>query len=205
MARGILTMKPSQGNVLQKPLPRKVPARAFTLAEMMTTLAIFSLVVIAMVSLQVFGFKMNAFTKSKLKSTTYSLKTLNRIRKQVRGANSVAVGNGDRTSFTADTSGNALQIYPTANEDDYVRFYVATNTDALYEITSADDSPSLIASNIINQTPFEMVDFQGNILADSQEHYAIEMTLQFAQLDFSVPSDNYDYYTLKTVMTPRIQ
>jgi len=179
--------------------------RAFTLAELMTTVAIFSLVIIAMVSLQVFGFKMNAFTASKLKSTAYSLKTLNQIRRQVRGAISVSVGNGNSSSFTATgTIGNALQIYPT-NNNDYILFYLVTNTDALYEYNSTNDNLSLVASNIVNLTPFEMVDFQGDVLTNSQEHYAVKMTLQFAQLDYSVPSDNYDYYKLQTVMTPRMQ
>lgn len=180
-------------------------ARAFTLAEMMTSLAIFSLVVIAMVSLQVFGFKMNALAASKLKSTVYSLKTLNQIRKQVRSANSVAVGNGDRTSFTNNTSGNALQIYPTTNTDNYIRFYLVPNTTALYVLNSASNNPTLIATNITNGVVFQMVDFQGNLLTNSQEHYAVKMKLQFAQLSFSVPSYNYDYYTLQTVMTPRLQ
>jgi len=180
-------------------------ARAFTLAEMMTSLAIFSLVVIAMVSLQIFGFKMNAMAASKLKSTVYSLKTLNQIRKQVRSANSVAVGNGDRTSFTSNTSGNALQIYPTTNTDDYIRFYLAANTTALYMLNSASNNPTLIATNITNQVVFQMVDYQGNPLTNSQEHYAIKMKLQFTQLSYSVPSYNYDYYALQTVMTPRLQ
>jgi len=185
--------------------PLTAAARAFTLAEMMTSLAIFSLVVIAMVSLQVFGFKMNALAASKLKSTVYSLKTLNQIRKQVRSANSVVVGNGDRTSFTSDTSGNALQIYPTTNTDDYIRFYLVSNTTALYLLNSASNNPTLIATNITNGVVFQMVDFQGNLLTNSQEHYAVKMKLQFAQLSYSVPSYNYDYYTLQTVMTPRLQ
>ena len=49
-------------------------ARAFTLAEMMTTMGIFSMVVLGMVSLQVFAFKMNAFTSSKLIITADGLK-----------------------------------------------------------------------------------------------------------------------------------
>jgi prepilin-type N-terminal cleavage/methylation domain-containing protein len=185
------------------PSPRV--ARAFTLAELMTAVAIFSLVVIGLLSLQIFGFKMNAITASKLKSTAYSLKTLNQIRRQVREASSVSVGNGDGASFTVtDSTGNALQIYPT-NDDNYLLFYLVTNTDALYEFNSTNNSVSLIASNVVNQTPFEMVNFLGDVLTNSQEHYAIEMTLQFAQLDYSVPSDNYDYYKLQTVMTPRVQ
>lgn len=189
----------------QEPPARRRLARAFTLAEMITTLAIFSLVVIAMVSLQIFGLKVNAITSSKLESTAYSLKVLDEIRDPVCEASSVSVGDGNRTAFSATgTSGNALQVYPTTNNN-YLRFYLATNTRALYELNSTNNNLSLIASNVVNQTVFEAVNFQGNLLSGNQEHYAIEMTLQFAQLAFTVPSNTYDYYSLQTEMTPRTQ
>ncbi len=190
------------------PMPRRgaTATRAFTLAEIMTALAIFSLVVIGMVSLEIFGFKMNSLTAAKLKSTASSLNVLDQVRGQVLGAYSVAVGNGSSTSFTTTgTSGNALQIYTGTNANIYLRFYVATNTSALYELNSTNHILSLIASQIFNPTPFETVDFQGNVSSSSQEHYAIRMTLQFSQLDYTVPGNTYDYYTLETEMTPRTQ
>jgi hypothetical protein len=49
------------------------------------------------------------------------------------------------------------------------------------------------------------VDFQGNMSSSTQEHYAIRMTLAFAQLEFTIPTNAYDYYTLETEMTPRSQ
>jgi prepilin-type N-terminal cleavage/methylation domain-containing protein len=195
-------------------LSRKMPiqaaaAHAFTLAEMMTTMAIFSMVVLAMVSLQIFGFKMNSFTSSKLIYTGYILKTLDQICNQVRGASLVQIGNGSSTSFTTTgTNGNALQVYPTTNLNNYIRFYLATNTAAfynLYQLTNGGQ-PSLIASNIIGSIAFQMEDYQGsNIVAGSTEHYTIGMTLQFSQLAYSDPIPAYDYYTLQTLMTPRMQ
>lgn len=171
----------------------------------MTTLAIFSLVVIAMASLQIFGLRVNAITSSKLESTAYSLKALDQIRDLVCEANSVSVGDGNSSSFTATgTSGNALQVYLTTNSN-YLRFYLATNTTALYELNSTNNNLSLLASNVVDQTVFEAVNFQGNILSGDQEHYAILLTLQFAQLAYTVPTNTYDYYTLQTEMTPRTQ
>ena len=183
-------------------------AHAFTLAEMMTTMAIFSMVVLAMVSLQIFGFKMNSFTSSKLNSTAYSLKALDQIRDQVRGANWVQVGNGSLTSFTVTSAnGNALQTYPSTNAINYIRFYLNTNSTKLYRLDSASNSqPILIASNITNQTIFQIEDCRGsNIVSGSTEHYTIQMTLQFSQLAYSTPIPAYDYYTLQTLMTPRMQ
>ena len=76
--------------------------RAFTLVELMITMAIFMMLVLAMVGVQIFGFKINALTTSKLMTTAYSLKALDQIQSQVRGASSVVVGNGTSlASFTA--------------------------------------------------------------------------------------------------------
>ena len=194
-------------------LSRKTPIQAaathaFTLAEMMTTMAVFSMVVLAMVSLQIFGFKMNSLTSSKLKSTAYSLKALDQIRDQVRGASWVQVGNGSLTSFTATgTNGNALQTYLSTNAINYIRFYLDTNTTKLYRLDSASpNSPIMIASNIINQTVFQIEDYQGgNMVSGGTEHYTVRMTLQFSQLAYSAPIGAYDYYTLQTLMTPRMQ
>lgn len=199
-------MKPCAANTLPKRRNGAATELAFTLAEVMTALAIFSLVVIAMVSLQLFGFKMNALADAKLKSTTSGLNILDQIQNRVLEAYSVAVGNGNSTSFTTTGStGNALQIYPGTNVNNYLRFYVMTNTGGLYELNSTNQQMSLIASNIINQTAFETVDFQGNISSSSQEHYSIRMILHFSRLAFTLPSSNSDYYTLETEMTPRTQ
>jgi prepilin-type N-terminal cleavage/methylation domain-containing protein len=203
-------MKSLPNNLLQKPPIQRMAACAFTLAEMMTTMAIFSIVVLAIVSLQIFGFKMNSFTSSKLRSTAYGLKTLNQIQDQVRGATLVQVGNGNGSSFTAtSTNGNALQINPTANLAHYIRFYLVTNTAAgynLYRLADDDGQPTLIASNIVNKTAFKITDYRGsNIVSGGTEHYAIGVTLQFSQLAYSAPTAVYDYYTLQTTVTPRIQ
>ena len=198
-------MKSRLLNASQKRL-NATAARAFTLPEMMTALSIFSFVVLGVVSVQLFGLKMNGLAASKLGSMASSLKVLNQIRDQVLEANSVAVGNGSSTSFTATgTSGNAVQIYPGTNTSIYLRFFVSPDTASLYELTSTNNQMWMIAPNITNQTVFQTVDFQGNISSSSQEHYAIRMTLQFMRLDFTLPTNTYNYYTLETEMTPRSQ
>jgi prepilin-type N-terminal cleavage/methylation domain-containing protein len=203
-------MKTLLDNPLHQLPVRVMTTRAFTLAEMMTTMAIFSMVVLAMVSLQIFGLKMNSFTSNKLMSTAYSLKALDQIRDQVRGASLVQVGDGSRTSFTSTgTNGNALQIYTSTNLTlNYTRFYLATNTANLYNLYELPygGGPVLIASNVISQTAFQVEDYRGsNIVSGSTEYYTIKMTLQFRQLNYSDPINDYYYYTLETRMTPRMQ
>jgi prepilin-type N-terminal cleavage/methylation domain-containing protein len=197
-------MKSLPTNLSREALARTMNTRAFTLTELMITMAIFAMVVLAMVSLQIFGFKTNALTTSKLQSTRYGLKALDQIQTQVRGANSVLVGNVNGSSFASTgTSGNALQVYPTTNTSSYVRFYLVTNTGTLYELNGA--TSLTLASNIVNRTLFQTVDCHGNVSSSGQEHYAIRLTLQFAQLAYRIPGNVYDYYTLQTEITPRTQ
>lgn len=181
---------------------------AFTIPELLLALSIFLVCVLGIVTLQILGLKMSAISASKMESTQASLKTLNSVRNQVLGANSVLVGNGDSNSFTATgTNGNALQVYPTTSSSNYLRFYLSTEDNKLYELNNSNETSTLkvIAPNVTNETVFQTVDFQGNTSSSSREHYAIKMTLQFAQLDYKVPTNKWEYYTLETEMTPRTQ
>ena len=178
----------------------------FTIAELLIALSIFLVCVLGLVSLQVLGLQMNAIAASKMKSTASGLKTLNAVRNQVLGANSVQVGNGDNNSFTATgTIGNALQVYPTTNSSNYLRFYLSTDDNTLYELNNSNSAVTAIAPNVTNESVFQTVDFQGNTSSSSREHYSIRMTLQFSQLDYKVPKSTREYYTLETEMTPRTQ
>ncbi len=179
---------------------------AFTISELLTALAIFLVVVLGLVTLQILGLKMNALALSKMESTSSSLKILNRVRNQVLEASSVAVGNGSGQSFVATgTNGNALQVYPGTNTSNYFRYYVSTNDNTLYELNSTNSELTAIAPNITNTLVFQTVDFQGNTSSSVQEHYAIKMTLHFSQLAYKVPKKATEYYTFETEMTPRVQ
>jgi prepilin-type N-terminal cleavage/methylation domain-containing protein len=196
-----------------RPAVRAAIVGAFTLAEMMVTMAIFSLVVIAMVSLQIFGFKMNALTSNKLRSTTDSLKVLDHIRNQIRGATNIVLigysnpGNNKFTAIPATSQqiGSAVQISNSPNN--CVTFYLNTNTGILYELGSATNSQpmALNRTKLINLLPFQTEDCNGNVLSSQNEHYTIKMTLQFSNLVYSVPTPTYDNYRLESRATPREQ
>lgn len=185
---------------------RVAAALAFSLVELLFALGIFLMAIAGVVSLPILGLKMNALAASKLRSTSASVKVLNQIRNQVLEASSVVVGNGGSTTFAATgTTGNALQVYPKSSATNYIRFFLSTKTFALYEWNSTNNQLWLLAPNITNESIFQTVDFQGKTSSSSQEHYSIKMTLQFAQLNYKVPTNSYEYYTLETEMTPRGQ
>lgn len=199
-------MKPLSNNVPRQASARAMNARAFTLVELMVAMAIFMLLTLAMVGVQIFGFRINTLTSSKLKSTAYSLKALDQILNQVRGASSAVVGSGtSMASFTSTgTNGPALMIYsPTGGSN---LLYLSTNAGALYEILGSNGQQMTLASNLTNQVLFQTVDCHGNNISSSGlEHYAIRMTLQFYKVDYQVPTNVSSYYTFQTEMTPRSQ
>jgi len=198
-------MKPQPPNLIFNPSRRAIRAGGFTLVEMMTTLGIFSLIVIAMCSLQVFGFMMTSATQSKLTSINYSLEALNAIRDEVRGATSVLVGNGTGALFTATgTTGTTLKIFP-AGSSNYLQVYLNTNDDSLFVLNGTNSKPFFLASGIINRSPFRVVNYQGVLLTNPLDHYAVKMSLQFSQLSYTLPAKTCDYYTLQATMTPRTQ
>jgi hypothetical protein len=185
-------------------ISRRQLRTGFTIVELLTTMSIFLLVMTALITVQLLGLKMNAISGSKMVSTTAAMKSLTYMRKQVLGAFSVEVGNGDDSSFTSNgTNGDAMEIFPGTNLNNYLRYYWATNT--LCEMNSSNSHVTVIADNITNQPVFEMVDFQGNMSSSSREHFSIKLTLQFAQLDYRIPTNKYEYFTFVTEMTPRLQ
>jgi type II secretory pathway pseudopilin PulG len=199
-------MKPLSNSMPRQASARAMNARAFTLVELMITMTIFMMLTLAMVGVQIFGFKMNALTTNKLRSTAYSLKALDQIQSQIRGASSVLVGKGTSLASFASTgtNGPALMICsPTGGSN---LLYLSTNTGGLYEIFSANNQQMTVASNLTNQVVFQTVDCHGNNISSSSiEHYAIRMTLQFFQVNYRVPTNVYEYYTFQTEMTPRSQ
>jgi prepilin-type N-terminal cleavage/methylation domain-containing protein len=186
--------------------------RAFTLTELMVTMAVFALVVVAMVSLQIFGFRTNSLTSNKLVTSGNSLKALDQILNQVRGTpNPVYVGsaNTSGSNFTAIASGqpavgNALRVSngPTT----VLTFYLNTTTHILYELRSGTANALVLAHAVTNSQPFQAEDCFGSpYVQGSSGHYTIKMTLQYSNWLYSIPTNVADSYRLEARATPRSQ
>ena len=88
----------------------------FTLAELLTATAIFSLVIVGMVYSHLFGMKMYNLTATKLTASQNARATLNRITDEVVARRLWRSVRATRILFGADEHGqrgNALQISPT--------------------------------------------------------------------------------------------
>jgi len=192
-----------------RPPVRFAGVRAFTLTEMMVTMAVFALVVIAMISLQIFGFRLNALTSNKQVTTANSLKALDQIVNQVRGTpNPVYVGNFNtgNNKFTAIANGqpaigNAIQV--SNGTTSVLTFYLNTTNHILYEVGTVTNA---LAHAITNSQPFQAEDCFGNTnIVGSSGHYTIKMTLQYSNWLYAVPTNVYDFYRLEARATPRSQ
>ena len=188
------------------------PQRAFTLTEVLISMALFLLVIISVVYTQIFGLRLYTLVQTKLSSTEDARHAVQTIRDEVQSAKTVFVGNGSATSFTRMTEGvpqegNALQIYPTTNTASFVRYYVNPTEQSLRRFVSGEAQTTVVASALTNQIAFWAEDFQGNTLTTDRNNRAIRLTLEFYQLQYPMvrigPGYLYVYYRLQTRMTRR--
>lgn len=187
---------------------------AFTLTEMMVTLSIFSLLIIAGLYSHLLGLKMNTFVQAKLKATHNARAALNQTRDEVRSASTVYVGWGGPLGFTnvpdgSNQQGNALQIYATTATNSYVRYYVDPAKLALnrLEVGSGRTNLQTIAKDVTNFVAFHVEDYAGNMLTNAQNNRVVCMTFEFYQFEFATAQagkrDFYDYYRLQTKVSRR--
>jgi hypothetical protein len=185
---------------------------AFTLTDLMTAMLLFSLVVLGVVYTHLFSLRMFRITVTKLSASAGARRSLNLVRDEIRSGKMLYVGHGDNLGFTriADNSpqdGNALQIYPTASTNTYVRYYLDSANQELKRVVAGSTQPFIIARYITNQLAFRAEDYTGNALTNSQNNRVIRMTLEFFQWDFPAGRRGggayYDYYRLQTRITRR--
>ena len=186
---------------------------AFTLAEMMVVMAVFSLLMVVLVTSQLFGMRMYRISETKLSATAGGRKALNQVRNEIRSGKILVVGNGNLSSFSRvaanlPQTGNALQIYPTTDTNNFVRYYLDTNNATLARITSANPSPEVLARFITNQVIFQAEDFNGNVLTNNDNNRVVHITLEFFRWEYPITTIGngamYDYYGLQTRITRRL-
>lgn len=187
-------------------------ASAFTLTEILVTMAIFSFAVMGMIGLHIFGLKLDKMVEVKLQATEDARIALSELTRDIRGAGVVKVGTGDASSFTEAgfntlQEGNALQIYPVkTNTTSYVRYYVDTDNE-LKRLASGSGTPTVVSAWVTNSTIFTSEDFSGNVLSNNFNNRVIGIDLEFYKLDnpmVQFGSGNfYDYYRLQTRVTRR--
>lgn len=188
------------------------PARAFTLVELMVTMALFTVVIGGVIYSHITGLKMYELTKAKLGANDQTRTALGLLVGEVRSAHTLEIGHVSGSTFTqvADGSpqeGAALQIYPTTDTNVYILYYLDASDAKLKRMLSGSSAKDIVAENITNTVVFRAEDYAGTVLTENQNNRVIGVTLQFYQIQYPIVAigegQHYEFYQLNTRITRR--
>jgi prepilin-type N-terminal cleavage/methylation domain-containing protein len=178
----------------------------FTLPEILIAMTVFLFVVGGIISANLFGLRMFQITETKLNVTQWSRETIEKITGEIHACNSLSILTIDTNGNSAGLldgetqQGNALQIYPTANTNNYIIYFV-NPADQTFRRTDQSSNTMILADSVTNTLPFSARDFSGNMLTNSQNNQVIHLTLEFHQPARFM--QGADYYKLETSVTRR--
>jgi type II secretory pathway pseudopilin PulG len=183
--------------------------QGFTLAEVMIALTIFLLMIIGIISANLFGLSMFQMNQTKLNATRWSRETIEYMTDQIHTCNSLSILNVDTNGNFIGLipgelqQGNALQIYPTTNTSNYVIYFVSPADQTFRRATDQISNAVILADSITNTLPFSAQDLAGNILTNSQNNQVIHLTLEFYQPQLFL--QDAAYYKVDTGIKQRIE
>ena len=198
-------------------IPRPPSTRAFTLTEMMISLSVFSLVVLGMVYVNIFGMQQDGLVNSKLGASSAARRGFEQLLQEIRGANTLLIGSGTETTFRpipdgAAQQGTALQICPGTNATQFIQYYLDTNSASLRRTTNGGSSYEVIIDHLTNTALiFQAMDAFTNVLMMSPtgyvSHYTVRTIFQVSQYEYPITPVGdgayYDYYQLQFKATRR--
>jgi prepilin-type N-terminal cleavage/methylation domain-containing protein len=192
---------------------------AFTLVEMMVTVAIFSSVVLAIIGLQLYAMRVYTLGATMLSATTSGRQTMNDIRDHIRAGKIVLVGTFNGTNgavfsqapLGALQQGNALEIeYTNSSSTNFLVYYQDQTTTNMYSFSNSPatsfartaDVP--VAHYVTNFYCFLSENYQGVVQTNYVNNSVIHVVLQFYQWQFPIgiiggsAANSYNYYSLNT-------
>lgn len=189
----------------------RATARGLTLIEMIITMGIFTMALTAMVSAYIFGLKQDQLVQSKLGASDESRRSFERVSRDIRCANSHAVGNYDTSSKTFtpidngnNQTGNALRIFLVASNVNNIIYYFDTSgsngTWTLNRIHTGDGAPTVIASHLQNSATFTAEDYSGTMQQNMLDRDIIHFTLDFCEYQYPKTHVGAGYYYDRYVM-----
>ena len=187
-------------------------ARAFTLNEILTVVAIFGLLVLATVASQLFGLRMYEISQSKLTITADARSVLNHVRDEIRSGKYVYIGTDSGQSFkpVAEGSlqvGNAVRICATSDTNNYVEYLRDDEDSCLKRLVSGSPDTQVLARYVTNELVFQAEDYRGILLTNVLNNRVVKVTLQFLQPTYPVASmpqgGKYSCYQLQTSVSRR--
>jgi hypothetical protein len=163
------------------------------------------------VASHLFGMRIMEKTNARAGASTDARENIRTLMAEVCSAKNVAVGTGNQSAFTefgmnVQQKGSALQVYPTANTNVFVRYYLDATAKTLNRMTNGG-SGFVIASGIKNTDLFAAEDVLGNVVSNNQNNCVIGLNLQYQYLQYtnmSVGSNSfYTSYQVRTKIARR--
>ena len=195
-----------------RPATTRVFTRAMTIVELMVAMGIFSISVMGLIGLHLFGLKQDQIVQSKLGASDQSRRAFSQLISDIRGAKKIRVGTGSADSFTPIDydelqRGTALHINLTTDTNSYIRYYYNTNAGELRRIETGTSGYEVVANCLTNDMFFQAEDYKGNVLYDGSHNYVIRTVFRFYQYQYPLtkvgPGYLYDFYKLEFKCTRR--
>jgi hypothetical protein len=186
--------------------------RAFTLPEAQISLTIFVVLLGGMAVTYLFGIRLFDMIRPKLDATDQARVLIGTLSQEIKAAARVKIGSGDLTSFTevgvnTAQSGTAVQIYPSADTNLFVRYYYDSGDRTVKRLVNSNTFVKTMASSVTNSTIFRAEDYAGNVLTNNQNNRVISMLLQFYQKEYPSGTNSSrnasDFFQLRTRVTRR--
>jgi len=181
--------------------------RAFTLAELLVASSVFLMVVAGVLLGNSFGMRMVGITQLKLSAAGRVRNVVSQLYSDINSAKFVRVGNGNFGAFTNINSGSfkqgkAIEIYHSANTNEFVRYYRDSVDKKLKRMTNGAAGPTTVANAINNSLVFTGEGFDGNALTNNQPNMAIEVKLQYYELEgTATPVGASNYFKSYSLIT----
>jgi len=197
-------------------------AAGFTLVEMMFSVGILTLVVMALLASNLLGMREDQLVESKCGASDTSRRTLQQLPTDIRSSKMWNLGSMSGTNFTANLDGApqqgaALQLCLTTNGSQYILYYFDTTYSSngngrLFRTSNTNWNPVILASNLINTLYFTAENYNGVIQTNDGTSKAyknvVHTILQFCQFQYPLTQVGtnglYDYYRIDFRATPHL-
>ena len=181
-------------------------ARAFTLTELLFTIALVALVFSAVFACQFYGLQLHSFIRPKLENAAFARVTLAQLVEEVRCSQSIEVGQGGPSSFvsagvTNAQTGNALRIRLAGNTNQFIYYFRDSATETVKKMSLGSSNAVTVAQAVTNSVVFRIEDFRGVVQTNNQNQAVVDVLLQMRQP--SVRRNVDDSYQVRTKITRR--
>jgi len=193
-----------------------------TLIEMMFSISILVVVMMALTSANLLGMREAQLLESKCGASDSTRRTLQQLTTDIRSAKMWSLGNMSGTNYVANANGGqqigtALQLCQTTNGSQYTLYYfdlsdTNNSNGKLCRTASTNWSPVVLASNLINTLYFTSENLNGQIQTSegTSKSYknVIHTTLQFCLFQYPLTPVGsnclYDSYQMDLRATPHL-